>query len=169
MRFAVRIPSAIVAVAAAFAVFAGPASASTFSGRCHLSGPITPLPPITVVPRRGSHFDFSGTGACGGQSATLSFVNASTLFDTCELGPDLPLTGTLTIGSDRYTVTIDLLRLALAGPFVITTRGDGLGAGVATFTPAGNQLTAVEDCLGAGVAHASLTASFSTVKPLVSS
>ncbi len=86
-----------------------------------------------------------------------------------ELGPDFPLTGAMTIGSAHYTVTLDLLRLAVAGPFVITTRGGGLGAGVATFIPAGDQVTAVEDCLGAGVAHASLSASFSTVRPLVSS
>lgn len=169
MRLYVRIPSAVVAVAAAFTVFTGPASASTFSGHCRLSGPITPLPPITLVPRPGPHFDFSGTGECGAQPATLSFVHASTLFDTCELGPDFPLRGTMTIGPDSYAVTIDLLRAALAGPFLITTRGGGLGAGLATFTPAGNQVTAVEDCLGAGVAHASLSASFSTVTPLISS
>jgi hypothetical protein len=127
------------------------------------------MPPITIVPRPGPHFDYSGTGVCGAQPATLSFVNVSTLFDTCELGPDLPLAGTMTIGSDRYTVTVDLLRVALAGPFLITTRGGGLGVGVATFTPAGNQLAAIEACAGAGIANASLSANFTTVEPLVSS
>jgi hypothetical protein len=127
------------------------------------------MPPITVFPRPGAHFDYSGTGVCGAQAATLSFVDASTLFDTCELGPDLPLTGTMTIGSDRFTVTVDLLRLALAGPFLVTTRGGGLGAGVATFTPPGNQLTAAEACAGAGIATASLSANFSTIEPLLSS
>lgn len=126
------------------------------------------MPPITLIPRPGPHFDYSGTGVCGGQPATLSFVDVSTLFDTCELGPDLPLTGTMTIGSDHYTVTVDLLRLALAGPFLITTGGGGLGVGVATFTPPGDQLAAVEACAGTGIATASLSANFSTVEPLVS-
>jgi hypothetical protein len=127
------------------------------------------MPPITIVPSPGPHFDYSGTGVCGAQPATLSFVNVSTLFDTCELGPDLPLTGTMTIGSDRYTVTVDLARVAVAGPFLITTGGGGLGVGVATFTPAGDQLAAIEACAGAGIANASLSANFTTVEPLVSS
>jgi hypothetical protein len=165
----VRIPTALVSAGAAFLLFAAPASAATFSGSCQFSGTITPMPPITVVPRPGPHFDYSGTGACGGQPATLSFADVSTLFDTCELGPDLPLTGTMTIGADRYTVTVDLLRVALAGPFLITTGGGGLGVGVATFTPPGNELDAVEACAGAGIATATLAANFSTIEPLRSS
>jgi hypothetical protein len=172
LRLGIRIPSvlamlaALAAVVVASAILAGPASAAMFSGGCKLSGPITPLPPITLVPRPNPHFDYAGSGVCGGRPATLTFVRASTLFDTCELGPDFPLHGVLAIGASRFAVSIDLVRVALAGPFVVTTRGGGLGVGVASFNP-GNQTAAIEHCLGAGVGSASLSASFSTLRPLV--
>lgn len=170
MKLAVRIPSAIVAVAAACAAFAGPASGAgvTFSGSCQFSGTITPEPPITVVPRPGPHFDYAGSGVCAGTPATLTFAQASTAFDTCELGPDFPLHGVLAIGTAQFAVTVDLARIALVGPLLVTTDGGGLAAGAASFDP-GDQTTAIENCLGAGVATASLSANFSTLSPLVGS
>lgn len=158
---------AIVAVAAAFAALAVPAaSASTFSGSCKFSGTITPEPPITVLPRPGPHFEYAGSGVCGGRPATLTFAHASTPFDTCELGPDFPLHGAIVIGAARFAVTVDLARLALLGPLLVTTSGGGLAVGAASFNP-GNQLAAVENCLGPGVGTASLAANFSTLRPLV--
>jgi len=104
----------IVAVAATFAVFAGAASASSFSGSCKFSGPITPEPPITLVPRPAPQFEYSGSGVCGGRPGS----------------------------------------------------GGGLGVGFASFNP-GNQTTALEHCLTTGIAAASLSASFSTLRPLL--
>ena len=139
---------------------------ASFSGSCKLSGPITPEPPITLIPRPHPHFEFAGTGTCNRIPATLTFVHASTLFDTCELGPDLPLRGTLTVGSASFAVTVDLVRVALAGPFALTTAGGGLAVGVATFNP-GNPVGALERCLTTGVAAASLSAQFTTLRPLI--
>jgi hypothetical protein len=95
-------------------------------------------------------------------------TNVSTVFDTCELGPDFNLNGTLTIGADTFPVTINLARAALAGPFVLTTSGNGLAAGVATFTPP-NSTTALQDCAGSGISSATLVANFTTLSPLVGS
>lgn len=163
MRRAAAILTALLATGALAA--SASASTGTFSGRCALSGPITPQPPITVIPRPHPHFDFYGTGTCNRSPATLTFMRASTLFDTCELGPDLPLRGILTIGSVGYAVTVDLVRAALAGPFLLRSGGGGLALGVASFNP-GNPATALVGCLSTGVAAASLSAQFTTVRPL---
>jgi hypothetical protein len=166
---------------------AGPSAASagsgaqpqTLSGACTFSGPITPTPPITVVPKPGSHFSYAGTGSCQGTfdgaalaatPITLTFTNVSTAFDTCEFGPDYNLGGTLaiTVGTTtaHFAVTIDLTRLALAGPFTVTTAGGGRGSGTATFTPAGSTATAITQCVGTGIAHATLAGSFTTTAAL---
>lgn len=151
----------------------------SFSGSCAFSGPITPKPPITVVPIPGPHFDYAGTGSCSGTldgapvsaaPLTLTFTNVPTLFDTCELGPDFDLQGTMTIGTppgrDLFAITVNLARVALAGPFAVTTEGNGLGVGVGQFSPA-DASSAPQQCATTGVAAASLSGSFNTISPLV--
>ena len=185
MRFRV-VGAAIVVVVAAtlMLVAAGYASASvvlpsSFSGACKFSGPIEPQPPITVVPVPGPHFSYNGTGTCSGTldgkpvsaaPLTLTFVNVSTLFDTCELGPDFDLHGDLTIGPaaqrDLFKITVNLARLALAGPFAVTTTGSGLGAGAAQFNPA-DASTAPQQCATTGIGAATLAASFNTLSALI--
>ena len=157
------------------------ASAATvaFNGNCQISGPISPHPPITIFPVPGSGFSYHGSGTCGGHinaasvasaPATITFTNVSTLFDTCELGPDFNLHGLLKIaaggGTDRFPIVINLARLALVGPFLLTTPGGGLAAGIAQFTPA-HTATAIQECAGSGIAKASLSASFNTLSALV--
>jgi hypothetical protein len=172
-----RLSVAILATAASLAAVstATAATAPTLSGSCQISGPIHPQPPITVIPVPGSHFSFLGTGTCSGMldgaaitnaPATITFDNVSTLFDTCELGPDVNLPGVLTVGTDKFPFTLYLARAALAGPFLLTTSGNGLAVGVATFTPP-NATTAIQDCAGAGIATATLAANFNTVTTLV--
>jgi hypothetical protein len=167
----------LVALTVAVGALTGPtnASAATFSGNCSFSGPLTIPRPITIVPVLGAHFSFQGSGACNGKLSgatvasaplTLTFTDASTLFDTCELGPDFPLRGVMTIGAARFDATVDLLRLALAGPFAITTPGGGLGAGVAQFEPA-SAAAALTQCVSTGVTQATLAGRFATVTPLV--
>jgi len=166
---------------------AAPAAAKptprTFSGQCDLAGPITPKPGITVIPVPGARFSFHGTGRCQPQSgpsrpATLDFVNVTTLFDTCELGPDFDLHGLLTISRERkgrgpflsrFPITVDLARLALAGPFELRAARGGLAVGVAQFAPAGAPQQALAQCGGAdgGLTAATLTATFRTLSPLV--
>ena len=169
----------LVALIVAVGAFTGPthASAATFSGNCSFSGPLTIPRPITIVPVVPAHFSFQGTGACSGtlggaavssSPLTLSFTNATTLFDTCELGPDFPLSGTMTIGSVRFGATVDLLRLALAGPFALSTPGGGLAAGLAQFSPA-SAAAALTQCVSTGVTQASLSGRFATVTPLAGS
>jgi hypothetical protein len=177
-----------VGTAVAFAVVGGfaataPAVAggetSSFSGSCAFSGPITPMPPITVVPHAGARFSYAGVGSCQGTlngvavaaaPMTVTFTNVATFFDTCEVGPDFNLQGTATIGTgasrDLFAITINLARLALAGPFAVTTPGGGLGLGVATFQPP-DPTAAVQACAGSGVATATLAGNFTTVTPLV--
>src|SRR5437763_10965235 len=86
---------ALVAVAFLLAIpTAAPAKTVTFSGACEFAGPIAPTPPITVVPQTGAHFSYRGSGTCKGTIAgpiTVTFTDVSTVFDTCELGPDLDL------------------------------------------------------------------------------
>jgi hypothetical protein len=157
------------------------ASAGTFNGSCNFSGPITPGRPITLLPVLGSEFSYAGSGVCSGmldgaavQSAPIivSFRHVSTLFDTCELGPDFGLHGTVRIGSaphaDKFRVVVDLARVALVGPFAISTRGGGLGVGLAQFSPP-DVSTAIQQCVSPGLAKASLAANFSTLTPLVGS
>jgi hypothetical protein len=177
----VAIAVALVLPAAAAAARHAPVrvTAARFSGSCHFSGPISPSPPITLVPVAGPHFSDTGTGACtgsldGGRRRTsalsVSFRHVATLFDTCELGPDVDLPGTMTLRLGRtrasFAITVDLVRLALAGPFLLTTPGGGRGAGVAQFIPA-NAATAVQLCATTGIKTATLSASFSTLSPLV--
>jgi hypothetical protein len=161
---------ALGAVLAAALAAAAPASASSFSGSCSFSGPLTVGRPITIVPVAGAHFSFRGTGSCtsagGTQPLTLTFTNVSTIFDTCELGPDLPLDGILTIGGARFDVVVDLVRVALVGPFTLTTAGGGLAAGVGQFAPA-DTAAALTQCVSPGIVDPSLSGSFSTLTPLV--
>jgi hypothetical protein len=151
----------------------------SFSGKCQFSGPIEPNPPITAVPKPGAHFSYQGTGACSGTfdgvssgaaPTTVTFTNVATAFDTCELGPDFNLPGTMLIRNDAVTaefaIKINLARLALAGPFALTTPGGGDALGVAQFAPA-DAAQAPQQCAGAGIATATLSASFTTVSPLV--
>lgn len=154
---------AVLLMAAVLPASATAAKPASFAGSCQFSGPITPMPPITLLPGPGAHFSYRGTGTCsGGVPITVTFRNVATLFDTCELGPDLNLRGVASIGSGRYAITIDLLRLAVAGPFTLTTRHDGRALGIAEFSTA-----APQDCLIGGVATAVLSASFQTLSPLV--
>ena len=147
----------------------------TFSGSCQFSGPIKPMPPITVVPRSGAHFSYAGKGSCNGTLAgakatasaiVVTFTDVSTVFDTCELGPDFDLHGTATIGSGtaraRFQITINLSRLALAGPFELTTSGGGDAYGVAELEPQSSS-AAPQQCASSGVASASLAASFQSL------
>jgi hypothetical protein len=154
------------------------ATPASFNGTCQFAGPISPGRPITLIPMLGSQFSYRGTGVCNGtldgagvKSAPniVTFTNVKTLFDTCELGPDVGLGGTLRIGHgplvDSFNVVVHLARLALVGPFALTTAGGGLAAGVAQFTPP-NVATAIQQCVTPGLATASLSASFSTLTPL---
>jgi hypothetical protein len=153
-------------------------SAHAFAGSCAFTGPITPMPPITVVPHPGSRFSYAGIGSCHGKlngvpattaPMTVTFTNVATVFDTCELGPDFNLHGSATIGTgasrDVFAITINLARLALAGPFAVTTPGGGLGLGVATFQPP-DAAGAVQACAKTGVSTATLAGRFTTVTPL---
>jgi hypothetical protein len=150
------VAGALTAPAAAHATTQG------FSGSCQFSGPITPGRPITLIPVLGAHFSYSGSGTCsGGVPISVSFPNGSTLFDTCELGPDFGLHGLATIGTKKHHITVNLARVAVAGPFVLTTRHHGLALGVAQFATANPT-----DCLTPGVSAATLSANFQTVRPL---
>ena len=87
------------------------------------------MPPITLIPVAGPHFSYSGTGTCsGGLPISVSFTNVATLFDTCELGPDFGLHGLARIGTQRLHITVNLARIAVAGPFILTTPHHGLRA-----------------------------------------
>jgi hypothetical protein len=155
------------------------ATTHSLSGSCKFSGPITPNPPITIVPKPGAHFSYAGKGTCDGSFGgaavkalpfTMTFTNVATAFDTCELGPDFNLHGTLSVRSGGqetdFPITIDLARLALIGPFTLTTSGGGNAAGIAQFVPA-NAAGAIQQCAGAGVASATLSGSFKTSAALV--
>jgi len=155
----------LVAAVVAAAALVGPAAAHAapgFSGSCHFSGPITPMPPITLLPRFGAHFSYRGTGSCStGQPITVRFNNVATLFDTCELGPDFNLHGAMTIGTRSFRITVNLARLAVAGPFLLNAAGGGQALGLARFTTSSPQ-----QCVSTGVASASLSAVFHTLSPL---
>jgi hypothetical protein len=148
-------------------------------GSCAFSGPITPNPPITFVPKPGAHFSYAGKGTCTGTLAgapvqklpiTVTFTNVATAFDTCELGPDFNLPGTLAVQAGGqmtdFPITINLARLALFGPFTLTTPGGGRAAGTAQFVPA-NAVGALVQCASSGIATATLSGSFTTSAPLV--
>jgi len=152
---------------------AGSGRTASFSGSCKFAGPIEPTPPITAVPKPGAHFSYSGSGSCTGSipgPITVRFTNVSTTFDTCEFGPDFGLNGTMTIGSGSrralFQITINLPRLALAGPFSLSAAGGGRAVGVAQFEPP-SQSTAPQQCASGGIGSASLSASFNTVSALV--
>jgi hypothetical protein len=178
VRFGI-VKTALAALAFVVLCPAALAQTSTLSGSCSFSGPITPNPPITVVPKPGAHFSYAGKGTCNGsfddapvaaEPIALRFTNVQTAFDTCELGPDFNLLGTLAVQSGGTTtdfpVTINLLRLALFGPFTLTTPGGGRAAGTAQFTPA-NATAAILQCSSTGIATATLAGSFTTSAPLV--
>jgi hypothetical protein len=171
---------AILLAAVGFAL-PSPAAAhvATLAGSCHFSGPITPSPPITVIPRPGAHFSYRGSGSCAGtidgaavRAAPIRvlFTNVATAFDTCELGPDFPLRGVLLARLRRHTarfqITVSLLRIALVGPFELTTERGGRALGTASFQPS-DAAAAPKQCISTGVGAASLTASFQTISPLV--
>jgi hypothetical protein len=65
------------------------------------------------------------------------------------------------IGRRRFHITIDLARLAVAGPFVLTARNGGSALGLAQFSA-----PSPIDCISRGVGAATLTAQFQTVSPL---
>ena len=171
--------AAVLAGAAITGVAAAAQEPAAFSGSCQFSGPIQPGAPITAVPKNGAEFSFLGTGTCTGTLAdaavtntplTVRFDDVHTLFDTCELGPDVRLHGRAMIGPRhsrvRFQITVDLARLAVAGPFQLTADLGGRAAGVAQFTPP-DQTTAVQACAGSGVSTATLSGNFKTIKPLV--
>jgi hypothetical protein len=172
----VRVVAALLLVAVPLLVPpAAPSKTVAFSGSCSFAGPIEPMPPITAVPKPGAHFSYSGIGSCTGSlpgPIHVTFTNVATVFDTCEFGPDFGLRGTATIGSGAqralFKITINLSRLALAGPFSLTTGGGGQAAGVAQFQPP-NQSAAPKQCASSGIGSATLSASFHTVSPLVGS
>jgi hypothetical protein len=175
---------AALSVVVALLIAAPPAGAAgagapAFAGRCQFSGTIRPMPPITVVPKPGAHFSYLGDGTCTGRLAdrpvtsaplSVSFDDVHTLFDTCELGPDVGLHGLawISAGRDRarFAIVIHLARVAIAGPFALTTIHSGRALGVASFMPA-DPVGAARACGAAGVASATLTGSFRTVTPLV--
>lgn len=173
----------LAAVVAAATIGAGGAAAKpaprSFAGQCDLAGPITPMPGITVIPRPGSRFSFHGSGKCqpasgAARPATLDFRDVATVFDTCELGPDFDLHGILEIAGGRgrplrLPITLDLARLALAGPFELRAARGGLAVGVAQFAPSGDPQQALMQCAGAngGLTAASLSATFRTLSPLI--
>jgi hypothetical protein len=151
---------------------------SSFSGACSFSGSIRPDPAITLLPHQGARFSYSGSGACAGvldgKSVSgvpdrVTFAEVPTTFDTCEVGPDFDLPGTLTLTIGRTTstfaITIYLARVGGAGPFALTTPRRGRAIGTATFEPA-DPVTAAAACGGAGVSTATLAASFRTAEPL---
>jgi hypothetical protein len=181
-----RFLAAAAALGAALALSAVGASAAsaadaaqTLSGSCQFSGSIQPNPPITVVPKPGAHFSYRGSGTCSGAfdgaaamalPVTVTFTNVATAFDTCEFGPDFNLPGTLAVSSGGisayFAITINLARLALAGPFVLTTPGGGQAVGTAQFTPP-DPAQAIGQCAGVGIGTATLSASFNTLSPLM--
>lgn len=178
---AVAVLAAALSLGLPSASLAAAGTPATFAGSCQFAGPISPGRPITVLPVPGAHFSYRGLGTCSGtldQTAvaaapiTVTFTNASTLFDTCELGPDFGLHGVGTISSgralDRFDITVDLARLAVVGPFVLRTAQAGLAAGIAQFVPADLQAS-LSQCAGPGLDSASLSANFATLSPLVGS
>jgi hypothetical protein len=166
----------VLTASSAAAASATPGPAATFSGSCSFSGPVSIGRPITLVPVPGAQFSYAGAGTCSGTldgaavaaaPLTVTFTNVQTLFDTCELGPDVNLSGEATVGAQRFEIVVNLVRAAVAGPFVLSTGGGGLALGTAQFTPAADPVTAVTQCLSQGVAAASLSATFNTITPLV--
>jgi hypothetical protein len=147
---------------------------ATFAGSCHFAGPIKLGRPITVVPVPGAHFSYAGAGTCTGAldgtkvaaaPLTVTFTDAMTLFDTCELGPDVGLHGVAAIGRDRFPIAVELARVLLAGPFLLSTPHGGRAAGIAQFQPADVQASIVQ-CGTTGVPAASLSGDFTTLRAL---
>jgi hypothetical protein len=167
---------ALLLLQTAGAADASPRPAS-FAGSCQFSGPIAPERPISLIPVPNARFSYRGSGSCDGQldaapvhaaHLTVAFDHVTTAFDTCELGPDFDLHGSLTISAQRvdtFAIVVNLARLALIGPFSLTTAGGGQALGIAEFTPA-DPSTAVQQCASSGLNDASLAASFNTSAPL---
>ena len=180
-----RSPAATAAIAAGAATLAtlatlalatpALAAPSHLDGTCGFSGPIRPGAPITGTPSGAAHFSFAGSGTCDGhldgaaitgRAVSVRFDNVQTAFDTCELGPDVDLPGTLVISGATFAITVDLARAAVAGPLRVTTAGGGLGVGSAMFEPP-DPVAAPQQCAQGGLSEASLTASFTTTQALV--
>jgi hypothetical protein len=173
--------AAVLAVVAASLAAASQASAfgwSTFEGSCQVNGPIYPRPGITAFPQPSARAEYHGVGTCDGKlngtaishaPARIDMPDQGILFDTCEFGPDVDLHGILQVsgpsGPEDFKITIDLLRLAVAGPFLLTGPHSGRALGTAQFTPK-DQAAAVQGCGAGGVTDASLAASFNTLRPL---
>lgn len=169
----------------ALAAISTPASASaarTFEGACEVTGPIEPERPVNLVPRIGARASYRGHGTCDGRlddrrprtwKVRVRIDDADILFDTCELGPDIGIPATLLIRVRRkriaeFQLTLDMVRVATAGPFVLRGPHDGVAFGTAQLIPA-DQAAAVADCANpnGGLADAKLAASFGTLSPLV--
>jgi hypothetical protein len=150
----------------------------TFEGSCQVNGPIYPRPGITAFPQPNARAEYHGVGTCDGKlngdavtkaPARVDLPDQGILFDTCEFGPDVDLHGVLRVsgpsGPEDFQITIDLLRLAVAGPFLLTSPHSGRALGTAQFAPK-DQAAAVQGCGVGGVTDASLAASFNTLRPL---
>lgn len=168
-------------VALAIAAPASALGARTFEGACELSGPLAPDRPVNLVPQLGARASYRGRGTCEGRldgrpartlAARVRVKDADILFDTCELGPDVGLPATLRIRIRRrliaeFPLTLDMVRVATVGPFVLRGLHDGLAAGVAQLVPP-DQAEAVADCAdpNGGITDADLVASFQTISQL---
>jgi hypothetical protein len=94
-------------------------------------------------------------------------------FDTCELGPDVGIPATLLIRTRRkrfaeFPLTLDMVRIATAGPFALRGPHDGIAVGIAQLIPP-DQAAAVAACAdpSGGLVDAQLAARFQTLSPLV--
>lgn len=157
------------------------ATPGTFEGACEIAGPIEPEEPINVVPRPGARFSFYGKGACTGElngrardglRARLDVHSAQTLFDSCELGPDLGIPVKLAIRRARgrwvkFPLTLQMFRVTTIGPFILQGAGGGSAHGLAQLVPPDFQqaLVACGDPQG-GITVADLRAAFETAAPL---
>jgi hypothetical protein len=172
-------------VALLIASITTPASASatrTFEGTCEVSGPIVPERPVNLIPRIGARASYRGHGTCQGRldaraartwKVRVRVDDADILFDTCELGPDIGIPATMLIRVRRkrvaeFPLTLDMVRVATAGPVLIRGPHDGAAFGLAQLIPA-DQAAAVAACAdpNGGLSDAALAASFRTLSPLV--
>ena len=168
----------------AVGLLAAPASAAgsrSFDGACEIAGPIEPAAPINVIPRFDARFSYHGKGSCGGVlngrprddlRSRLDVDGARTLFDSCELGPDLGIPVTLSIRRARkrwvrFELTLQMIRVATIGPFVLEGAEGGRARGLAQLVPAdlNAALAACGDPQG-GITEAGLEASFETLATL---
>ena len=173
-----------VARAGSLAPASSGAAVATFAGSCEIKGPIEPAKPINIIPSLGARFSVHGRGTCSGTidgkprnalRARLDVNDAETLFDTCELGPDVGVPLTLSIRRARkswarFPLTLEMLRVATIGPFIVHGPGGGRASGLARLVPP-DLNTALVECgdLAGGLTDATLEASFTTSADLVGS